>query len=446
MAKLIELKGISKSYDGEKVIDCMNLYIRDGEFITLLGPSGCGKTTTLRIIGGFETADEGELYFDGKEISDVPAYKRHINTVFQKYALFPHLNVYENIAFPLRLKKKPEDEIKRRVSEMLKMVALSGFETADEGSLYFDGVEISEVPAYKRHINTVFQKYALFPHLNVYENIAFPLRLKKKSEDEIKTRVTEMLKMVALSGFENKSVSTLSGGQQQRVAIARALISHPKVLLLDEPLGALDLKLRKDMQNELKTIQQAIGITFIYVTHDQEEALSMSDTVVVMADGEIQQIGTPTDIYNEPKNAFVADFIGESNIIDGVMLEDGKAKFAGHVFTCVDGGFEKNEQVDVVVRPEDVDVVAPEAGMLTGTVTSVTFKGVHYEIIVDIKGFKWMIQSTDYVAPEAKIGLFIEPDAIHIMKKSKYSGMFGDYSSFSDEIDQLSDADTAEEF
>ena len=372
MAKLIELKGISKSYDGEKVIDSMNLYIRDKEFITLLGPSGCGKTTTLRIIGGFETADEGQLYFDG--------------------------------------------------------------------------VEISEVPAYKRHINTVFQKYALFPHLNVYENIAFPLRLKKVAEEEIKAKVTEMLKMVALVGFENKSVSTLSGGQQQRVAIARALVSHPRVLLLDEPLGALDLKLRKDMQNELKTIQQAIGITFIYVTHDQEEALSMSDTIVVMADGEIQQIGTPTDIYNEPKNAFVADFIGESNIIDGIMLEDKKVKLAGHIFDCVDGGYNQNEPVDVVIRPEDVDVVAPENGMLTGKVTSVTFKGVHYEIIVDIKGFKWMIQSTDYVAPEATIGVYIEPDAIHIMKKSKYSGKFGDYSSFSDEIDQLSDADAAEEF
>ena len=372
MAKLIELKGISKSYDNEPVIKNMNLYIRDGEFITFLGPSGCGKTTTLRIIGGFETADSGEIYFDGVEISDVPAYKRNVNTVFQKYALFPHLNVYENIAFPLRLKKTPEADIKKRV--------------------------------------------------------------------------TEMLKMVALSGFENKSVSTLSGGQQQRVAIARALISHPKVLLLDEPLGALDLKLRKDMQNELKTIQQAIGITFIYVTHDQEEALSMSDTVVVMADGEIQQIGTPTDIYNEPKNAFVADFIGESNIIDGIMLEDKRVKFSSHIFDCVDGGFEKNEAVDVVVRPEDVDVVKPEDGMLTGKVTSVTFKGVHYEIIVDIKGFKWMIQSTDYVAPEETIGLFIEPDAIHIMKKSAYSGKFGDYSSFSDELDTLSDVDSAEEF
>ena len=372
MTKLIELKGISKSYDGEKVIDNMDLYIRDGEFITLLGPSGCGKTTTPRIIGGFETPDEGVVCFEGKDITDVPAYKRKINTVFQKYALFPHLNVYENIAFPLRLKKMKEDEIKENV--------------------------------------------------------------------------TKMLKTVALSGFENKSVSTLSGGQQQRVAIARALVSKPKVLLLDEPLGALDLKLRKDMQNELKSIQQSVNITFIYVTHDQEEALSMSDTVVVIADGEIQQIGTPTDIYNEPKNAFVADFIGESNIVDGVMLEDNKVKFSSHVFDCVDAGFDKNESVDVVVRPEDVDVVAPEKGMLTGKVTSVTFKGVHYEIIVDIKGFKWMIQTTDYVAPDATIGLYIEPDAIHIMKKSKYSGMFGDYSSFSDEMDYISDADTAEEF
>ena len=372
MAKLIELKGITKSFDGECVLNSINLYIRDGEFITLLGPSGCGKTTMLRIIGGFETADEGELYFNGAEISDVPPHKRKVNTVFQKYALFPHLNVYENIAFPLRMKKLPEEEIK--------------------------------------------------------------------------TRVTEMLKMVALSGFENKSVSTLSGGQQQRVAIARALVSHPKVLLLDEPLGALDLKLRKDMQNELKTIQKAIGITFVYVTHDQEEALSMSDTIVVMADGEIQQIGTPTDIYNEPKNAFVADFIGESNIVDGVMLEDKRVRMSGHTFDCLDGGYAKGEQVDVVVRPEDVDVVTPEKGMLTGIVTNVTFKGVHYEIIVDIGGFKWMIQSTDYVAPDAKIGLYIEPDAIHVMKKSKYSGMFGDYSSFSDEIDQLSDVDTAEEF
>jgi spermidine/putrescine transport system ATP-binding protein len=370
--KVVDLKHIYKQYDGDTVLNDINLYIRDKEFVTLLGPSGCGKTTTLRIIGGFETPDQGQVLFEGKEINDLPPNKRHINTVFQKYALFPHLNVYENIAFPLRIKKKDENEIRERV--------------------------------------------------------------------------TEMLKMVALSGFENKSVSNLSGGQQQRVAIARALISHPRVLLLDEPLGALDLKLRKDMQVELKNIQQRIGITFIYVTHDQEEALSMSDTIVVMADGEIQQIGTPTDIYNEPKNAFVADFIGESNIIDGVMLSDYSVRFAGHTFNCLDKGFDKNEQVDVVVRPEDVDVVEPEKGMLTGQVSAVTFKGVHYEIIVDIKGFKWMIQSTDYVAPDQFIGLYIEPDAIHIMKKSKYSGMFGDYSSFSDELDLLSDAESAEEF
>ena len=371
MKKIIELKNICKSFDGEQILSDIDLYINDKEFITLLGPSGCGKTTTLRIIGGFETPDSGELIFDGKSIVDVPPYKRNVNTVFQKYALFPHLNVYENIAFGLRISKVSEDEIRRRVKEMLELVNLRG--------------------------------------------------------------------------FERRNVTMLSGGQQQRVAIARALINHPKVLLLDEPLGALDLKLRKDMQNELKNIQHKTGITFVYVTHDQEEALSMSDTVVVMADGKIQQIGTPTDIYNEPINAFVADFIGESNIIDGIMLSDFKVKFAGHIFECLDKGFGKNEPVDVVVRPEDVDVVKPENGMLTGIVTSVTFKGVHYEIIVDIKGFKWMIQSTDYVAPNQTIGVYVEPDAIHIMKKSEYSNMFGDYSTFSDEMDHLSDIVEEEE-
>ncbi len=363
--KLIELKNISKSFDGETVLDNIDLYITDKEFITLLGPSGCGKTTTLRIIGGFESPDIGDVFFDGKRINDLPAYKRQVNTVFQKYALFPHLNVYDNIAFGLRIAKVGETEIKERVSEMLKMVNLCG--------------------------------------------------------------------------FERKNVNLLSGGQQQRVAIARALINKPKLLLLDEPLGALDLKLRKDMQVELKNIQTKTGITFIYVTHDQEEALSMSDTVVVMANGKIQQIGTPTDIYNEPVNAFVADFIGESNILDGIMLEDYKVRFAGQTFKCLDKGFAKNEQIDVVVRPEDVDVVPLEKGMLTGTVSSVTFKGVHYEIIVDIGGFKWMIQTTDYVVPNEAIGLYIEPDAIHIMKKSEYSDMFGDYSSFSDELEHLSD-------
>ena len=293
--------------------------------------------------------------------------------------------------------------------------------------------------------NTITEKFSeslnskLFPHLNVFENVAFGLRLKKTPEDVIRTKVKEMLTMVNLKGFERRRVSTLSGGQQQRVAIARALVNEPEVLLLDEPLGALDLKLRKDMQNELKKIQKATGITFIYVTHDQEEALSMSDTVVVMANGQIQQIGSPTDIYNEPENAFVADFIGESNIVDGIMLEDYKVRFSGHTFECVDAGFDKNQKVDVVIRPEDVDVVSPDKGMLQGLVTSVTFKGVHWEIIVDIGGFKWMIQTTDFVAEGEHIGLFIEPEAIHIMNKSEFSGMFGDYSSFSDELDTLSD-------
>ena len=364
--KIIELRNVSKSFDGEIVLKNLSLDIHDKEFITLLGPSGCGKTTTLRIIGGFVEPDEGDVCFMGERINDLPPYKRNVNTVFQRYALFPHLNVFENIAFGLRVHRTPEKEIVERVE---KMIAL-----------------------------------------------------------------------VQLKGFENRSVTTLSGGQQQRVAIARALVNNPKVLLLDEPLAALDLKLRKDMQKELKNIQQQTGITCIYVTHDQEEALSMSDTIVVMADGEIQQIGSSTDIYNEPKNAFVADFIGESNILDGIMLDDLKVKFSGHVFDCVDKGFGKNKPVDVVVRPEDVDIVSTEKGMLRGTVTSVTFKGVHWEIIVDIGGFKWMIQTTDYCAPDSEIGLFIEPDAIHIMEKSEYSDMYGDYSSYSEEFDELSDA------
>ena len=368
--KIVELIDVAKSFDGEIVLDHINLVVKEKEFMTLLGPSGCGKSTTLNIIAGFVTPDTGDVLFDN--------------------------------------------------------------------------VKINDVPANKRHVNTVFQKYALFPHLNVYENIAFALRLKKMSEEEIYERVEEMLAMVNLRGFEKRDVNLLSGGQQQRVAIARALINRPKVLLLDEPLAALDLKLRKDMQNELKNMQRKTGITFIYVTHDQEEALSMSDTVVVMANGKIQQIGTPTDIYNEPENAFVADFIGESNIIDGVMLDDYKAKFSGHEFECLDKGFSKNEPVDVVIRPEDVDVVPVDKGMLVGEVTSVTFKGVHYEIIVDIDNFKWMIQSTDYVAPNQKIGIYIEPDAIHVMKKSEFSNMFGDYSSFSDELEHLSDTNEEE--
>ena len=328
-----------------------------------------------------------------------------------------------------------------------------------EGHVLFDGQDISKVPPYKREINTVFQKYALFPHLNVFENIAFGLRMKKipdpadptgkrmikLSEEEIRASVMEMLEIVSLKGFENRKPDALSGGQQQRVAIARALVNRPKVLLLDEPLGALDLKLRKDMQIELKRIQQQVGITFIYVTHDQEEALTMSDTIVVMDKGTIQQIGTPEDIYNEPKNAFVADFIGESNIIDGVMVRDKVVKMYGREFACLDGGFGENEPVDVVIRPEDIDIVPVEQGQLVGTVTSVTFKGMQYDIIVDFRGFKWLIQTTDHSPVGARIGVKIDPDGFHIMKKSQYSGMFGDYSSYSEEYDELSDVEALDE-
>ena len=369
--KLIRLTDLVMEFDGERILDAINLYINDKEFLTLLGPSGCGKTTTLRVIGGFLTPTSGDVFFDGERINDVPAYKRKINTVFQRYALFTHLDVYDNIAFGLRNAKVPEDEI-----------------------------------------------------------------------DE---RVTEMLEIVSLKGFENRKITSLSGGQQQRVAIARALVNRPKVLLLDEPLGALDLRLRKDMQNELKRIQQAMDITFIYVTHDQEEALSMSDTIVVMDKGKIQQIGTPEDIYNEPKNAFVADFIGESNILDGTMLDDYCVKFFGRTFKCVDKGFEKNEPVDVVIRPEDIDIVEPAEGHLCGTVTSVTFKGVHYDTIVDFKGFKWLIQTTDFCPEGSYIGIRLNPEDIHIMHKSEYSGMFGDYSSYSAEYDEIADAEVSED-
>ncbi|MFB0920233.1 MAG: ABC transporter ATP-binding protein, partial [Oscillospiraceae bacterium] len=303
-------------------------------------------------------------------------------------------------------------------------------------------VKINDVPPHKRKINTVFQKYALFTHLNVFENIAFGLRVQKPklSEQEIERRVHESLELVALKGYEKRSVSQLSGGQQQRVAIARAVINRPQVLLLDEPLGALDLKLRKDMQRELKQIQQQVGITFIYVTHDQEEALTMSDTVVVMNNGRIQQIGTPLDIYNEPKNAFVADFIGESNIIDGVMVSDHVVRMYGRNFECLDKDFSPNEPVDVVVRPEDIDIVPVSQGQIVGTVTDVTFKGMQYDIIVDFQGFKWLIQTTDHSPVGTRIGVKIDPDGFHIMKKSEYSGLYGDYSSYSAEYDELSAA------
>ena len=375
--ELIRLANCTMAFDGEVVLDNINLYINDQEFLTLLGPSGCGKTTTLRIIGGFQEPTSGDVFFDGVRINSVPPHKRAINTVFQRYALFPHLNVFENIAFGLRI-PKVDPQTKKKV---------------------------------------------------------------KIPEQEIQERVTEMLQVVNLKGFEKRSVSSLSGGQQQRVAIARALVNRPKVLLLDEPLGALDLRLRKDMQSELKRIQQTMGITFIYVTHDQEEALAMSDTVVVMDEGKIQQIGTPEDIYNEPKNAFVADFIGESNIIDGIMRADGVVEIFNRRFACLDKGFLPDEPVDVVIRPEDVDIVPEAQGQLKGTVTAVTFKGMQYDIIVDFYGFKWLIQTTDLSPVGSRIGIKIDPDGIHVMKKSQYSGMFGDYSSYSEEYDEISDAD-----
>ena len=332
--KLLDLVNITKSYDGVTILDDLNLYIRENEFLTLLGPSGCGKTTTLRILGGFETPDAGKVLFNGQDITQLPPNKRQLNTVFQKYALFTHMTIAENIAFGLKIKGKSKAYINDKI------------------------------------------KYAL--------------------------------KLVNLEGYENRSPALLSGGQQQRIAIARAIVNEPKVLLLDEPLGALDLKLRQDMQYELIRLKNELGITFVYVTHDQEEALTMSDTVVVMNEGRIQQIGTPQDIYNEPKNAFVADFIGESNIIDGIMHED-------------------------------IDIVPVEQGQLTGTVTEVTFKGMHYDIIVDFKGFKWLIQTTDFSPVGARIGVKIDPDGFHIMKKSRYSGMFGDYSSYSSEYDELNE-------
>ena len=347
---IVSLRDIVVEFDGQRILDGLNLDIHDKEFVTLLGSSGCGKTTTLRLIAGFLEPNSGKVLLKGQDITGVPPYKRPVNTVFQKYALFPHLNVYENIAFGLRIKKVSEKEIVRRVGEMLELVNLTG--------------------------------------------------------------------------FEKRSIQRLSGGQQQRVAIARALVNHPKILLLDEPLGALDLKLRKDMQTELRKIQQALELTFVYVTHDQEEALTMSDTVVVMNNGHIQQIGSPIDIYNEPVNAFVADFIGESNIVNGCMPQDCLVEFAGKKFECVDKGFGKNEMVDVVIRPEDVKVIPAKQAQLTGIVESVVFKGVHYEMTVDCVDHKWLIHSTKAEPVGSVIGMTVDPFDIHIMKKSKQPGSY----------------------
>ena len=343
--RMIHLENISKEYDGVTVLDDINLYIRKKEFVTLLGPSGCGKTTTLRIIGGFEYPSSGRVLFEGKDITGIPPYKRRVNTVFQKYALFPHLNVRDNIAFGLKIKKM--------------------------------------------------------------------------SRGEIDKRVDKMLNLVNMNGYGKRSVDSLSGGQQQRIAIARSLVNEPEVLLLDEPLGALDLKLRKEMQLELKSMQQQLGITFLYVTHDQEEALTMSDTIVVMNTGHIMQIGTPKTIYDEPANAFVANFIGESNIIRGTMVKDELVNFSGIDFPCVDSGFGENAPVDVIVRPEDVMIVGEDIGQLTGVVKSVLFKGVHYEMLIDTGDFTWKIHSTTMQPAGSRVGLSIVPFNIHIMHPMK---------------------------
>ena len=345
MNEIVSLKDIVVDFDGERILDELSLDIHDKEFVTFLGPSGCGKTTTLRVIAGFITPKSGNVFFDGKDIASVPPYKRQVNTVFQKYALFPHLNVFENVAFGLRLKKMDEETIRRKVRNMLEVVGLKG--------------------------------------------------------------------------FERRSISQMSGGQQQRVAIARSLVNEPEILLLDEPLGALDLKLRKEMQLELKRLQREMNITFIYVTHDQEEALTMSDTVVVMNKGNIQQIGSPQDIYNEPRNAFVAKFIGDSNIVDGIMEKDFLVSFGGQEFACVDRGFKPREPVQVVIRPEDVDIVPPSAGKLTGLVREVIFKGVHFEMHVDVEGKEWLIHSTQASQPGELIGMNIGPDEIHIMSREE---------------------------
>ena len=368
MEKIIDLKDITVKYGDNVILDKLNLSINKKEFITLLGPSGCGKTTTLRCLAGFVEPNGGDIVFEGKVINDIPPHKRKVNTIFQRYALFSHMNVFENVAF---------------------------------------GPEIQ-----------------------------------KMSKSEIRKTVAEMLELVNLKGFEKRQISSLSGGQQQTVAIARALANRPHVLLLDEPLGALDLKLRKDMQKELKAIQKRLGITFIYVTHDQEEALSMSDRVVVMDKGKIQQIGTPEDIYNEPVNAFVADFIGESNIVDAVMIKDYYVRISGVVFDCLDKGFEPNEKVEAVIRPEDIKI--HELGTkdtLPGKVTDVVFKGTFFETFVDVGGFIWLVQTTEYHKVGETIGMYIDADSIHVMKRSEYSGEFGDYSCFSDEFDHINDAD-----
>ncbi|HHY97000.1 MAG TPA: ATP-binding cassette domain-containing protein, partial [Acholeplasma sp.] len=388
---LVQLKDVTKEFNGQVVLRGIDLEIKSNEFVTFLGPSGCGKTTTLRIIGGFIDPTGGEVLFDGEDILKIPAYKRPTNTVFQRYSLFPHLNVYENVAFGLRVKgrnHKQKEEIKALKLELKK--------------------EIQANPEQKEKIAKTYQEKI--------KQVKSKFITKKQFEEEIKFKVNKYLKLVGLEGFENRSIQKLSGGQMQRVAIARALINEPKVLLLDEPLAALDLKLRKEMQYELKEIQRNAGITFIYVTHDQEEALTMSDKVVVMNKGEIQQVGTPIDIYNEPVNRFVADFIGESNIIPGIMKKDFLVHFDGYDFECVDKGFSVNQEVDIVIRPEDIDIVPRGKGKIPGIVDSVIFKGVHFEIDIKTDTRVYTVHTTDYVAEGKEVDIDWFPEDIHVME------------------------------
>ena len=480
----IRLEHITKRWGKFYGVDDLNLVIENNAFVTLLGPSGCGKTTTLRMIAGLETPTSGRItigdtvVFDSELGINIPANKRKVGFLFQNYALWPNMTVYQNISFGLsnikeempkisfeaknaarlaQILKNPQDVVKtleecrdkngkldetKAIIKLIDTYTISQY-TAQKlfGYHLEQGKDVSaEVKALEEKVEAARKAQPFNENFELLKDGEVETAVRKLTKEEIDLSVRRVSRIVKISMFMDRYPAELSGGQQQRVAIARALVNRPKVLLLDEPLGALDLRLRKDMQNELKRIQQQMGITFIYVTHDQEEALTMSDTVVVMDKGRIQQIGTPEDIYNEPKNAFVADFIGESNILNGTIVRDNVVKMYGKEFPCVDGGFEENEPVDVVIRPEDIDIVPVEQGQLVGTVTNVTFKGMQYDIIVDFRGFKWLIQTTDHSPVGARIGVKIDPDGFHIMKKSEYSGLFGDYSSYSEEYEELADA------
>ena len=417
---IIQLTDVAKEFNGDYAVENFNLYVKKGEFVTFLGPSGCGKTTTLRMIAGFELPSKGTITLNGEDITKIPPYKRPINTVFQRYALFQHLNVYDNVAFGIRLYKGLLPKIDKSTNEQI-----IGIDTAKIKELKKEIRKISKSKLSEEEKNE--QITSLEKEIKKVESKEVPLyEIRHYNDDEIDEKVIKALKIVDLEELEDRDISTLSGGQQQRVAIARAIVNEPEILLLDEPLGALDLKMRKEMQIELKEMHKKLGITFIYVTHDQEEALTLSDTIVVMSDGEIQQIGTPTDIYNEPKNAFVADFIGESNIYSGTIMSSNQVKFIGHVFNCVDK-FEKNEKVDVVLRPEDIKIHAKNKGMVNGKIVSKVFKGIHYQYTVMVGKNEVIIQDTKNRDVNKEVSLSVEPDLIHIMHKNYSTNIYQGY-------------------